>query len=1841
MDPKRSARRKSAQQRPVRNERTASTASQPLRKPDGSGRLEGAALVIVLAFLLIITGLVVAFLSSVTNEATATSASAAAVSTRSLSDATIQLTIAQIRDATAGFARNSDGTLDTTTPLCWASQPGAIRTYDGNASNIAIYKLYSSTNLVTTSDPSNDLPPSGWISNAAVWTDLNSPVVTVNKDGGTTQTNTNYPIMDPALAATAANTTNYVDGFTINTPAAVSNSVNTAPMPVVWIYQLRDGTLIPPDSSSTGGKATFAQAAKQPTSSNPIIGRIAFWSDDETCKLNVNTASEGSFWGVPSFASCMDANMSLTQPTANEYNRFPGHPASTSLSPVLWSFLGMANPSVFTGSLQGNPVSSFANTNYYLGNSNTLNSLVNSTVTNFYTNLFANLTPRYAWGGSAAGVSNTISQSLASTPLPTITNLPTSRLYSSVDEYFFAATNLTAGSRTKNAAGLRPIDVSRLRFFLTAQSRAPEVNPQNLPKIAMWPVPDSNNKMTANPQALSTTGGANRTMSDKLIAFCSTLGTNAYYFTRYDSTSTANDCSSATTPRNANLYIYLRSLLDQSTPGFQGGFTSSASGPQKWTTLQADQISTLLFDYIRSCVNLVDSTGVDVSSVANFATSKYPYSYTTPSSNSTVLVGGTNSFMTDLKNGTGQVIPIFITNPSGTVTRGMGRFPNVRAGTLWMIARAANQPPLMVYPDGKPKVYNAAGTEISTYAGGVSSIATAANQQIVLSGLARAAVNPLHPWISPVTNAILQLMTNVAGISVPVMSDYATNLLSKTNDATKSINTITNLYPVFALPSQSKDSELALSANTGNKAPYLCYPTVALSNQPSAYTINNADYTNIVAIQYPVIYWTNAQIYTNFIVTGTAPNLTTNTYTNCLLAHAATSNGRTANGTNISGCGMNSHPGLPFIPLQNPVTGGFDITNTNCTDMVRLNPSVTTLPYHATYCEAVFFPELVNVAPGQVGLGPNLKIQIEGLNSFAANGTPMGFPSRATMAVCQSGAAIGLPIETSYAIGNTKTLWFRGITNSTTADSNSTPFYAAPFTFTSSGTFSFTGGTVTISLQTTNSSPTTLQKNSMDFPSATFPVPMLGMNRMPYLNSANNYPPVDAFFSQPACTYFWSDFPNHSSLTFSNCATNPWLTATNYWWPPIANSASDVVTNKTINAGNSAWGSRLQMGPLAMMTNLGGAVNMRSYLYSFEEVMPSMMISSSTNNASYPWYNTGLALESADTYASVECLYGDTRLLACLSNIPTGFYTNNPYYGYANQVVIKGWPTYFRNAYSTRALYYYLCGASVGFLCSSDANATVNHAEYMNGAWQKIPTEVRSTQKYLSLTNVTNLTTAPNTSPTKFLQLDLGYDGDSAGLAGFYGTGPFPLPEAVPTCDFADPNFSAIWKRGGDFDSGFGLTPDGPFINKVDEGIGAAINTVINTNVNGTTTYATAGNPYFAAFSVGAGSTLMSPNRQIPSPVVFGSLPVGFGNMGSTATPSPNMVTNGWLTLQFSPNPNSPSTSYLSTRNALAGYNEGGSPITNPVLPDHLLLDYFWMPVVAPYPISDPFSTAGKVNMNCNIAPFSYITRDAALRGVLKSVMITAIPEGALSMYKTSTKYYFNAGSFGSSTYPTNILGSYNTIASNSGNFYFHYPIHATETLRQFTNRFGQGDLFHSPSEICSIWLYPAKQPTAALPYNNTNYVTNWVADNSTIKSWWYDNPGTYRKGLTGDNLRERPYNYLYPRLTTKSNTYQVHYRVQTLKQTPTAHPSGYSTWIDPSVTGGATDKILSELRGSAIVERYIDPADPKIPDFAGKVASVGRAGNASSVKAVIADPVYIMDTYYRFRVINAKQFTP
>jgi uncharacterized protein (TIGR02600 family) len=395
--------------------------------------------------------------------------------------------------------------------------------------------------------------------------------------------------------------------------------------------------------------------------------------------------------------------------------------------------------------------------------------------------------------------------------------------------------------------------------------------------------------------------------------------------------------------------------------------------------------------------------------------------------------------------------------------------------------------------------------------------------------------------------------------------------------------------------------------------------------------------------------------------------------------------------------------------------------------------------------------------------------------------------------------------------------------------------------------------------------------------------------------------------------------------------------------------------------------------------------------------------------------------------------------------------------------------------------------------------------------------------------------------------------------------------------------FPNVWTNGGDFDTSVGGAVDGPYINKADE---SSVQFSSRYNCSGYFTFQWC-QPQWCS----VGAARFSPYRQIPSAGVFGSLPVGLD-------PSNPSITNAWRTLLFCPNPNA--------SNRVAG---------NP--PDYMLMDLFNLPVVQPYPISEPFSTAGRVNLNYQIAPFNYINRDSALRGVLKSVDMAAIPESQAFDYK------------GPNLYSRCIQhGPPNT--TNNNFYYYRYPIHLNETLKQISAKFSTNGFFRSGAEICSVWLYPANPPG---PQNMTNpampLVTDMAGSTTNLFNWWYGGVGTTRKGVTGDNQRERPYALIYPQITTKSNTYQIHYRVQTLKQTATAHPSDWSTWIDPGTGGrGITDKVVGELRGSAVIERYIDPSNPNLPDFATNVTSSGISGTP-------------MDSFYKFRVFNARQFTP
>ncbi len=134
--------------------------------------------------------------------------------------------------------------------------------------------------LTSTNGILADVPAATWVNDVTSWTDLNAPVQTPN---GTNV----YPIVDPG----ATNTVTGPSGFSVTSaPNATPNQ--PIPMPIRWLYVLEDGSLVAP--SGSGATATVPGE----TASNKIVGRIAFWTDDDTCRVNINTASTGTFWDV-------------------------------------------------------------------------------------------------------------------------------------------------------------------------------------------------------------------------------------------------------------------------------------------------------------------------------------------------------------------------------------------------------------------------------------------------------------------------------------------------------------------------------------------------------------------------------------------------------------------------------------------------------------------------------------------------------------------------------------------------------------------------------------------------------------------------------------------------------------------------------------------------------------------------------------------------------------------------------------------------------------------------------------------------------------------------------------------------------------------------------------------------------------------------------------------------------------------------------------------------------------------------------------------------------------------------------------------------------------------------------------------------------------------------------------------------------------------------------------------------------------------------------------------------------------------------------------------------------
>jgi uncharacterized protein (TIGR02600 family) len=436
----------------------------------------------VLAALALMTILLLALMRGSAHQVRSAESDVAYAREKMLADSAVALVIGQIQQAS------------TQSGQAWISQPGLLRTYDATASRkpSACYKLYSSLQMIDTSGTLDFLAtdvPGDWNSaaNRSVYTDLNAPQQTPGL-----LDRSFYPILDPAA--------------TTDVPGVSKDEGHGVEMPVEWLYQLQDGTLGP---------------ANLGTKTNPIVARIAFWTDDDTCKINVNTAGYGSPWNTPRANSAADVAWSANQPAAGEFSSYPGHPAMTSLATVFGAGSNPLSPEQLLG-----------------------------------------LTPRYGFGGSEFGGQPTAPGDVVPPK--------TDRLYASLDELCFGTSLNGSGQRQPNP--VTPDQLNVARFVLTAHSQAPETTLLGEPRIAVWPVSDA-------PQDVTRT-----TALDRAVESVATVGARNYFFQRHNAQSATDDLDPAVVPSNTQLFNELVGRGSRDLPGYGAHFTQKYPGA-KWSQI--------------------------------------------------------------------------------------------------------------------------------------------------------------------------------------------------------------------------------------------------------------------------------------------------------------------------------------------------------------------------------------------------------------------------------------------------------------------------------------------------------------------------------------------------------------------------------------------------------------------------------------------------------------------------------------------------------------------------------------------------------------------------------------------------------------------------------------------------------------------------------------------------------------------------------------------------------------------------------------------------------------------------------------------------------------------------------------------------------------------------------------------------------------------------------------------------------------------------------------------------------------------------------------------------------
>lgn len=1682
----------------------------------------GLALISVLAMVTLATVIVLALFSVSDTEFKASKIYAGGNSARQFGDTAVNVVIGQIRSAT----------VDSTTPSLprlWSSQPGAVRVYNLDGTFFRGHKLYSdSTMIVTGADGDNamsgDAPDSAWDSSPDRYVDINEPVVRA-ESGGVTRLF--FPVVDPRAAFDDPSTAivEKVEGFSYSetSPAAGSGGAIKGvvvpggatvdrlrlPMPVEWMYVLKDGSL-----GTMNDAGSWVGTGANPDADNPIMGRVAFWTDDESSKININTASEPGYWALPTFYHERDKGWADSPPALNEYQRFPGHPATVALSTVLYPSADSTSPAKFLDA-------------YYRLNDLTIKESIYDVV------------PKIASGGSRDGTSVYVKDDVDSLTvegrvkhdnLTTSVNIippggKSERLFASLDEFIFSQ-KVSSGNREENnftATGITPAILEKTRFFMTAHSRAPELNIFGRPRVAMWPVPDA------------TLGQEYRTGYDNAIATVATLSNNAaspntYYFSRKNSMSALEDIGldaggARGLLRNADLMSkYLDKLMAKTFPGgasFQTKYAGSGS--------QSDyrQVLVQIFDYIR-CTNLYDS----------FLAPKFVLSENgAPNTENEMDAGG----MDYRWEGSPP-------NKRGDGVGGAEVEPGKSTDEYRLDERYTAIRGDKIRKEEKYQTYTAPRFKVTKYGWQDTNREVDLENEIVASG-----AYPTHGQVTP-TEWQIEGQTYKGFGRFPTLSEVGLHFICTADGLNDAGSYRLKTAGVF-------------NSNEGNKAGVSGGRTAEKLDWDAENTRKLATRVDPNTVQNVKDYW-----YSNF-----PPEPTNATITNVYGCQfkAVYARGDDTNPANHPGCKPENwnatlEPGVPLAKdekrIQVALLLEFFIPSVGFTkyspewslvlDAEGLN-GIKVKDVKTGKLTSIFSTTENQVVKSNLNFGGTINGLGERLGNYPLGGTtgPQAITTgRRVKAVGQ------MPEDPGYD-------------NSASSDEHG-QLYNYPLVS------SFVTVHRTDNLQFVVEKPLIAKiyadhdwQKHVQTPVQTIELkfPVKGEAPPPELVRYSVEKRKEETYVQnvvDACR--WWAFNFGGALRRYRDTGSTFNTGTAIWkYEP--NKATDIDTIRT--RGRFAGLERGSVDvkwdtDLRTALGTGGNVPVSSLIYGYSPaggftgvlsrpqdrdpagISPRPIMDfyqpatgSLTAQGKYKYFGT-------DTVRSIIPKYGDYRILAARKNVTGDMWVKHKLYDSTESFFAHNLSSYF----STTEAGFYRGGTS-------------------------------------DTTRATNVRLVPDT--------------------------PYPdriIPDTPHTTDSANAS-----NRYGDFDNGPGDTRDGAYINKPDEGNLSAIRLWYpKNNTDGGVRYYRNAYLHDQWMQLPARESFFTPNRMISSPGILGSLPTGVFGSQAVNKADGNIHGQAWRTLLFRP--------YTAAKGTglAVGIHPGAPTSVGGISPaDHYIMDLFWMPVVGPYAISDSWSTAGKININFQIVPFTYINRATAVYAAMKGEIVTAVPKDDATIPNVKQR---KGGNLTKSykQYKDDVIWPPLCFTEADGK-YWHRYINLEATSRLMKARMDMDPalpasakgLFRSASQICEVHLVPQNPSTMDATTSKFKVGDITVSGaQATMDKFWQDH------AVTGDNTRERPYANLYQKLTTRSNTFRVFYRAQSIKK---ARSIASGTVRTVSTKGESTDTILAEYRGSALIERYLDMG-VTLPDYAGA-----------------SDPFTLpsLESYYRYRILESKQFAP